>query len=699
MTLLNKLGKMYSGNKILTRHGIFFKSILKSVMDKHAPFTEHKVRGCDCPWLTREIRSKIHERDYWLKKARKSGKEFDWSIYRRLRNAVSSSIRSSKSNFMRSTLRENINFPKNFWNQVKKCFPIKERKDSRSKVFVIDGETLSDKKVIADGFASYFANIGKNLQDNLLALINPIWKHHDHSMLASNLNPANCTFLFQRTNSIQIRNIVKRLGRSKVQGHDEIPTSLLIDGIDFITEPLSDLVNRCLESSLFPTSEKLSKIVPIYKADERSKMDHFRPISLLPVLSKVFEYVVHGQLYDYLEYNNLLSHSQFGFRKYSSTQHAVTLFSDDLRRNMDKDQMTAAVFVDLRKAFDTVDLARLLSKLPIYGNRNKELNWYDSYLFYRKHFVLFDCVKSDTRLVYYGVPQGSVLGPLLFPLLINDVELNLKYSQIILYGDDAVICYSDKNCENIQEHLNSDLELVGNWFSANNSVVNLKKSKTEYVMFGMHRKTSRSSKLDLKINGTQKTESNGYEYLGVYMDKNLSYREYLKKTLKKASSRVRMLSRIRQNIRPFTAEKICKIMVLPVMLYCNNVLLNLSDKYKQKFEDIQNRAKNIVTGSNSPPNWPSVNDIRNRRCIHEVFKCLHNIAPAAVHNRFTRSSLSKNTQGNNTNLSLPNVKTECGRKFLSYQGALIFNKLPDDMKMGHSLLHFKKKTNSISHDF
>ena len=179
--------------------------------DRHAPFTEQKVRGCNTPWLTTEIRSKLHERDYWLGKARKSGKEMDCPIYRRLRNAVSSSIRSSKSNFMRSTLRENINSLKTFWNQIKKCFPIKERKDSRSKVFVIDGETVSDKKVIADGFASYFANIGKNLQDKLLTLIKPIWKHHDHSMLAINLNPANCAFLFHRTNSMQIRTIVKRL--------------------------------------------------------------------------------------------------------------------------------------------------------------------------------------------------------------------------------------------------------------------------------------------------------------------------------------------------------------------------------------------------------------------------------------------------------------------------------------------------------
>ena len=194
-------------------------------------------------------------------------------------------------------------------------------------------------------------------------------------------------------------------------------------------------------------------------------MDNYRPISLLPVLSKVFEYVVHGQLYNYLEDNNLLSHCQFGFRKHSCAQHAVTLFSDDLRRNMDKGQMTAAVFVDLPKAFDAVDYARLLFKLPIYGIRNKELNWFESYLYDRKHFVVFDGVQFDTRSVYCGVPQGSVLGPVLFLLLINDVELHLKYSQIILYADDAVIYYSDKNCENIQEHLNSDLELVGNWWA------------------------------------------------------------------------------------------------------------------------------------------------------------------------------------------------------------------------------------------
>jgi hypothetical protein len=152
--------------------------------------------------------------------------------------------------------------------------------------------------------------------------------------------------------------------KHKVISYDEIPTSLLIDGVDFIAEPLSDLINRFLENSLFPTAEKFATIIPIYKADERTHLDNYRPISILPVLSKVFERVVQQQVYDYLEQNKLLSQRQFGFRKGLSTQHAVTVFSDDLRQGMDKGMMTGAVFVDLRKAFDTVDHARLLSKLP-----------------------------------------------------------------------------------------------------------------------------------------------------------------------------------------------------------------------------------------------------------------------------------------------------------------------------------------------
>ena len=301
-------------------------------------------------------------------------------------------------------------------------------------------------------------------------------------------------------------------------------------------------------------------------------------------------------MYDYLEQNKLLSQSQFGFRKGSSTQHAVTLFSDASRQAMDTGMLTGAVFVDLSKAFDTVDHARLLSKLPIYGILNRERKWFESYIFNRNHFVSFHGVPSEVSTISCGVPQRSILGPLLFVLLINDLEFQLKYSQIILYADDAVIYFADKDVGSIQERLNADLKCISNWFSDNNLIVNLKKSKTECVLFGTHKKTARSENFMIKMNGTQITESHAYEYLGVIMDKNLNYLEHLNKIQKKAASRVRLLFWMRHNIRPYTVEAIYK-MILPVMLYCSNIFIDLPNCHKLKFEDIQNRAMQIVYGS------------------------------------------------------------------------------------------------------
>ena len=250
---------------------------------------------------------------------------------------------------------------------------------------------------------------------------------------------------------------MRKLNRKKAQGYDEIPTLFIKDGADILAEPLASLINRCLANSRFPSAEKCSKVIPVYRSEERSILDNYRPISILPVLSKVFERVVHQQLYTYLEENNLLSKNQFGFRTNSSTQHAVTKFSDSIRQNMDKGLMTGTIFIDLRKAFDTVDHARLLSKLTIYGIRNEKLMWFEDYLFNRTQFVEFESAVSSIHPISCGVPQGSILGPLLFTLLINDIDIHLKWCEIIMYADDIVIYHAHKTCERIEEHLNNDV--------------------------------------------------------------------------------------------------------------------------------------------------------------------------------------------------------------------------------------------------
>ena len=157
-----------------------------------------------------------------------------------------------------------------------------------------------------------------------------------------------------------------------------------------------------------------------YKGDSKQKMENYRPISVLTSFSKIFELVVHEQGYEYLEVNHLLTPFQFGFRKNRSTQHAVSIFTDEIRRGMDNRKLTGAAFIDLSKAFDTVDHGCILSKLECYGIVDRELSWFESYLFNRKQYVVVNNGKSERNTVLCGVPQGSVLGPLLFIIAINE---------------------------------------------------------------------------------------------------------------------------------------------------------------------------------------------------------------------------------------------------------------------------------------
>ena len=201
----------------------------------------------------------------------------------------------------------------------------------------------------------------------------------------------------------------------------------------------------------------MANVTPVFKSGDRSVMDNYRPISVLPVLAKIIKRVVHRQLSDYLEENCLLSPNQFGFRKGRSTHHAVTYFSDHIRNCMDKGKYCGTVFIALNKAFDTVDHGRLLSKLPFYGIKDKELTWFEDYLFGKRQCVIYDGTCSESQPVVCGVPQGSILGPMLFILLINDIDHQLNRCKILLYADNTVVFTSSKNQETIEENLNSDL--------------------------------------------------------------------------------------------------------------------------------------------------------------------------------------------------------------------------------------------------
>ena len=295
-------------------------------------------------------------------------------------------------------------------------------------------------------------------------------------------------------------------------------------------------------------------------------MENYRPISVLTSFSKILELVVHEQVYEYLEVNHLLTPFQFGFRKNRSTQHAVSIFTDEIRRGMDNRKLTGAAFIDLSKAFDTVDHGCILSKLECYGIVDRELSWFESYLFDRKQYVVVNNGKSERNTVLCGVPQGSVLGPLLFIILMNDINSLMEKCKILLYADDTVIYSSHTDIHTIESNLNNDLGNLANWFYNNNLIVNLKKGKTEYTVFGTDRKLKNVEPVNIEMNGIVINRTSTYKYLGVTLDKSLNYVDHLDLMYKKASSRLKLLSKVRHFMSPFVAETVFKVTYLADIL-------------------------------------------------------------------------------------------------------------------------------------
>ena len=252
--------------------------------------------------------------------------------------------------------------------------------------------------------------------------------------------------------------VLNNLKTNKAVGLDKISARLLKDSSRVITPILTKLFNRSLASSTFPSTWKSGKVTALFKSGDQSNASNYRPITILPTISKVLEKAVHSQVYRYLIDNKILTPRHFGFRPNLSTEIALAHFTDTILANMDKGLVTGAVFLDLAKAFDTVDHSLLFEKLASSGLSNDSVNWFKSYLTNRNQLTALASTVSSFKHVPVGVPQGSILGPLLFLIFVNDLPYCINHCEISLYADDTVIYFSSNNACDLEMKLHSDLK-------------------------------------------------------------------------------------------------------------------------------------------------------------------------------------------------------------------------------------------------
>ena len=503
------------------------KNILLTSFNKFAPKIIKRIKGKPCNWMNIDLKQEMNTRDQLLRKSRKTRHPEDIAAYKSKRNIVNTLVRKAKQNYHKTLLNESCNDPNRFWNAIKKLFPGKSN-NPPPPTFTLNSKVTTDSTLIANGFCKYFSNVVSQLKSSVFKLKDCIWTQHKTvSPVTKNV------FKFSKVSPIYIEKLLSNLNRKKSTGLDEIPPSMLKDCSSVIAVPLATIINLSMSTGVYPTDWKRSKLIPVYKSGSNNDIENYRPISVIPAISKIAEKVIHSQLSSYFEKNNLLHDDQFGFRRLRSTEHAAIQFTDNIKKKVNEGKLVGSIFIDLTKAFDTLNHSKLILKLNSYGIKGNELEWFRNYLFNRSQCVQYRNSLSHEEKITSGVPQGSIVGPLLFTIFFNDFHTCLQHSRVVKYADDTVIYLAGKDTFIIESRLSADMQAVSNWCTENELILNLKKGKTEFMLFGTAKNLSMHPEpINITYQFNNITVTTCYKYLGITLTPTLNMDRNFQLTLK-----------------------------------------------------------------------------------------------------------------------------------------------------------------------
>ena len=554
---------------------------------------KHKI----CAWMTFGILNSIKTKDRLYVKWKKTNSlsqkyislEEKFDAYCEI---LDRSIREVKKQYYKKDFQNLKDDIKKTWGKINDILNRNRRTGELPSYFCDGNKVITDNTDIANCFNNFFCSIGPTLANSIKG---PPNKSYEDNLKQTILS----SFSFDTVNKDYVLGLIQKLKLKSSFGHDGLSSKILKHVAPEVGDILTSIINQSLLTGIFPDSLKLAKIAPIFKKEDPHLTDNYRPISLLPVISKIFEKVVFKQVYDYFNDNNLLYKNQYGFRKKHSTELAGLEFHDKLVTELDKSKLPIAIFLDLSKAFDTIDHDILLHKLRYYGISGTSLEWFKSYLSNRRQFVQFKNSTSSQSMLTTGVPQGSILGPLLFIIYMNDIAQVTDKFHFTIYADDttliAPMCSfsynSTKDYHTISQNINKELQIITDWLALNKLSLNAK--KTKMMIFHFPQRNISKVKLDLVINKTKIEQVKEFCFLGVVFDECLTWKSHNQKIASKIAMTVGTINRLKRFLPVDVLKIIYNALVLP---YLNYGLLLWGLNFKRIFK-LQKWAVRAITSS------------------------------------------------------------------------------------------------------
>lgn len=548
------------------------------------------------PWITKGLLRCIRNRDSMSKQLKANPDNYILKVtYLRYRNFCNKLLKRVKHNYENNELRKARNNPRSTWKIIKNITHTDSIKKSPIELLNIDIDNLTSVNRVNE----YFSRIGSDLA----LLISP--NLQNNQLPNDNINTN--SFVLLPTDESEVELIIRSLRKDAAVGWDEIPARLLQECSNTLVPVITHICNISMAEGIFPKSFKKAVVHPIFKNGNRDSVNNYRPISVLPALSKILEKVLNTRLRLFLKKNSILAPNQFGFREGISTEDAVASLVNDIVNSLDNGQKCLSIFLDLTKAFDTVSVPHLLLKMESMGIRGYALRIFKDYLSDRAQCVKIDDIVSSSAPLLFGVPQGSILGPTLFLLYINSLcTLSLPYSSIITYADDTAILVRGKSWPEVFARAECALSHVMQWLSNNLLTLNL--SKTTYITFS---KTAISQPSIATFNirahtCSTYTSTNNCDcttilrsahtrYLGVYIDNLVSWKYHLTNITSRVRKMIFIFKKLRYSADFDTRKLVYYALCQSILTYCISVWGGAVKSYLLPLERAQRAVLKVMT--------------------------------------------------------------------------------------------------------